>query len=126
MVYTDATKPKKSSFSRLLGNDTTPREGTLQALLKSENVKSLRPLMNEMRLTKSEAEISNMRKAGKSSGRAFTEIMGKQYHLEKDLWNDLAYGFKTRGLDGDAYVPVVAGGTVSISSVPSLDHTLTS
>ena len=82
-------------------------------MLKAENVKTLRPVMNELRITKSEAEIRNMRKAGKDSGRAFTDAMGRSYKREKDLWSDMSYGFRSRGLVGDAYVPVVAGGTVS-------------
>lgn len=53
-----------------------------------------------------------MRKAGQASGRAFTDIMRQTWTREKDLCNALEYGFKARGCDGSAYVPVVAGGKV--------------
>jgi len=53
-----------------------------------------------------------MRKAGQASGRAFTDVMRQTWTRERDLCNALEYGFKTRGCDGSAYVPVVAGGKV--------------
>lgn len=115
VVYTDALKPhgSQSGLSRLLGRGAPSSEGSLQSLLKTKKVKALKPVMNQLRLTKSEAEVANMRKAGKLSGKVFTETMKKPYQLEKDMWTDLAYGFRSKGLDGEAYVPVVAGGTVS-------------
>ncbi|GAM89700.1 hypothetical protein ANO11243_077390 [Dothideomycetidae sp. 11243] len=117
VVHTDALRPNRSSssLSRLLGRETNPIESSLQSLLKAEKVKSLRPLMNQLRVTKSEAEISNMRRAGKLSGRAFTEAMRKPYKLEKDLWTDIGHGFRSSGLSGEAYVPVIAGGTNGLS-----------
>lgn len=69
--------------------------------------------MNNLRVKKSESEIMNMRKAGQVSGRAFTETMKTPISTEKDLWTMLDTGFKVDGLDGAAYVPVVAGGKVS-------------
>lgn len=68
--------------------------------------------MNKLRVKKSEAEVLNMRKAGQISGRVFTESMKTPMETEKDLWTMLDCGFKMGGLDGAAYVPVVAGGTV--------------
>ncbi|KAF2149521.1 xaa-pro dipeptidase app [Myriangium duriaei CBS 260.36] len=117
VVYTDVLKPHRSqsSLSKLLGHGSTPTDGSLQSLLKAGNVKPLKPVMNQLRLTKSAAEVANMRKAGKLSGRSFTDAMRKSYKLEKDLWTDLGYGFRSRGLDGEAYVPVVAGGTNGLS-----------
>lgn len=73
-------------------------------------VKPLRPLVNELRAIKSEAEIKNMRRAGKHSGRAITDAMRQSFSLEKDLDSFLDYWFKQDGCDGPAYVPVVAGG----------------
>lgn len=69
--------------------------------------------MNSLRVDKSEAEVVNMRRAGQASGRIFTEAMRNQFDTEKELWASLDYGFKMQGLDGSAYVPVVAGGKVS-------------
>lgn len=71
--------------------------------------------MNKLRLLKSENEIMNMRKAGQVSGRVFTDAMRTQFKTEKDLWTTLDYGFKIKGLDGWAYVPVVAGGQNGLS-----------
>merc|ERR1712093_889035 len=59
--------------------------------------------------------ILNMRKAGQVSGRAFTETMKTPMSTEKDLWTMLDTGFKIGGLDGSAYVPVVAGGKNGLS-----------
>ncbi|KAF2744605.1 metallopeptidase [Sporormia fimetaria CBS 119925] len=72
---------------------------------------SLRSIMNELRVIKSEAEIKNMRKAGQHSGRAFTDAMRQTFTGEKDLESFLDYWFKQDGCDGPAYVPVIAGGS---------------
>ncbi|PSK33626.1 hypothetical protein B9Z65_7513 [Elsinoe australis] len=116
-VYTDALRPEKrpSAFAQFMKGSRQSESGTLQGLLKSENVKPLGPVMNALRLVKSEAEILNMRKAGRLSGRTYTNAMKQSYQSEKDLWNDMAYGFKKNGLDGEAYVPVIAGGTNGLS-----------
>ena len=69
-------------------------------------------VVRDISTKKSESEILNMRKAGQVSGRAFTETMKTPIDTEKDLWTMLDTGFKIGGLDGSAYVPVVAGGKV--------------
>jgi intermediate cleaving peptidase 55 len=84
-------------------------------VVKDKTVKSLVPLMNELRLTKSQAELECMRKAGRISGAVITEAMRNGYKTEKQLWADLAYGYRTQGLDGEAYVPVIAGGSNALS-----------
>ena len=95
---------KRSVFARFIaGSD--PKVDGLAKVLQSANVKPLRPLMNELRVNKSEAELDCMRKAGSTSGAVFTEAMRVGHRTEKQLWTDLAYGFKSQGLDGDAYVP---------------------
>jgi intermediate cleaving peptidase 55 len=88
-----------------------------QRMLKDSNskVKSLKPLMHELRMVKSEAEITNMRMAGKISGRAFTNAMRRQWNQEKDLGAFLDYDFKRGGCEATAYVPVVAGGKNALS-----------
>ena len=114
-VYTDiGTHGRKSAFSRFFAGSATKPEGFAK-LLQNSTVKHLRPLMNELRLTKSKAELDCMRKAGAISGAVITEAMRKTYRSEKQLWTDLAYGFKTQGLDGEAYVPVIGGGTNGLS-----------
>ena len=75
-------------------------------------MRPLRPLLNDLRVVKSEAEIKLMRSVGQKSGRAITEAMGEHFRLEKSLWSSLEYRFREHGCDGSAYVPVVAGGEV--------------
>ncbi|GAB7338134.1 hypothetical protein MBLNU457_4489t1 [Dothideomycetes sp. NU457] len=116
-VYTDVLSEgrSRSMFSRFFkGSPTKSAEG-FQKLLNSANVQSLRPLMNSIRVTKSPAEIANMRRAGQISGRAFTEAMKTRFDTEKELWAFLSFWFKMHGLDGEAYVPVVAGGRNGLS-----------
>jgi intermediate cleaving peptidase 55 len=79
-------------------------------MIKDSKVKPLRPLMNELRVIKSESEIANMRMAGKISGRAFTNAMRRQWTQEKDLGAFLDYDFKIGGCEATAYIPVIAGG----------------
>ncbi|TKA56746.1 hypothetical protein B0A55_11494, partial [Friedmanniomyces simplex] len=114
-VFTDiGNGGKRSAFSRFIaGSD--PKVDGLAKLLQSANVKPLRPIMNELRVDKSEAELACMRKAGHISGAVISEAMRGKYGSEKQLWADLAYGFRTQGLDGEAYVPVVAGGRNALS-----------
>lgn len=69
--------------------------------------------MNEMRIFKSEEEVVQMRLVGQASGRAFTDAMRQSFTKEKDLNAFLEYKFKVNGCDGPAFVPVVAGGSVS-------------
>ena len=114
-VYTDiGSHGKKNALSRFFAGSATKVDG-LAKLLQKSTVKSLRPLMNEIRLTKSEAELDCMRRAGGVSGAVITEAMRKPYKTEKQLWADLSYGFKTQGLDGEAYVPVIGGGKNALS-----------
>ncbi|KAJ9151324.1 Intermediate cleaving peptidase 55 [Pleurostoma richardsiae] len=70
----------------------------------------LQPVVNALRVVKSPAEIANMRRAGRLSGRAITDAMRRPWRTEKDLHAYLDYAFTSAGCDGPAYVPVVAGG----------------
>ncbi|GAB7365275.1 hypothetical protein MBLNU230_g6356t2 [Neophaeotheca triangularis] len=109
-IYTDlGNNQPRSPFERFLkgSNSNAP---AFQKLLQSSQTRPLNPIMNRLRLTKSPAELTNMRLAGAISGAAFSTAMSQSYTTEKALWNDLSYSFKAHGLDGDAYVPVVAGG----------------
>ncbi|KAL8845409.1 MAG: hypothetical protein Q9176_000045 [Flavoplaca citrina] len=111
-VFTDASPstPSASAFSRLFASKTSHNPQGLATLLDKKSVKPLRNILNEIRNIKSDAEISNMRKAGQASGRAFTEAMRQAWAAEKDLTAFLEYKFKRNGCDTSAYVPVVAGG----------------
>ncbi|KAI4133546.1 MAG: hypothetical protein LQ347_002138, partial [Umbilicaria vellea] len=110
-VYTDIPlKPTPTTtFSRFFSNPSAKSEG-MAKLLESSKVKPLKPVINDIRVYKSEAEIANMRRAGQASGRAFTEAMRGSWAREKDLAAFLDYRFKVQGCDTSAYVPVVAGG----------------
>ncbi|EKD15218.1 putative xaa-pro dipeptidase [Drepanopeziza brunnea f. sp. 'multigermtubi' MB_m1] len=106
-VYTDVTK--HSGFGRFLRKqDALPTD--FQIMIKDSKVKSLKPLMHELRVIKSEAEIANLRLAGKYSGRAITNAMRHRWTREKDLGAFLDYDFKGNGCDTTAYIPVIAGG----------------
>ncbi|KAI5290816.1 hypothetical protein KEM54_000377 [Ascosphaera aggregata] len=96
------------SLKRLPQAEATRWERILgQAVSK---LQALRPKMNELRVCKSSAEITNMRIAGRQSGRAFTEAMKMQFDKERDLYTFIEYKFKMNGCDDWAFVPVVAGG----------------
>ena len=87
-------------------------QGRLLEVLGATKAIPLKPVINELRVFKSPAEIGNMRLAGKFSGRSFTDAMRRRFTKEKDLCAFLEYEFKLRGCDTSAYVPVVAGGEV--------------
>lgn len=111
-VYTDA--PKCSGFSRFFKNPGL-EPNDFQKMLKDKKIKPLGPIMSELRALKSEAEIVNMREAGKISGRSFTNAMRQKWTKEKDLGAFLDYDFKIGGCEATAYVPVVAGGQNALS-----------
>ncbi|KAF7185243.1 Intermediate cleaving peptidase 55 [Pseudocercospora fuligena] len=116
-VYTDigGSAKKPSAFSRFLAGNSQPKVDGLAKLLQAASVRPLRPVLNELRLKKSEAELGCMRRAGSVSGSVITEAMKGTPTSEKQLWADLAYGFRSNGLDGEAYVPVIAGGKNALS-----------
>ncbi|KAF2193513.1 xaa-Pro aminopeptidase-like protein [Zopfia rhizophila CBS 207.26] len=114
-VYTDLPNNliTKSILTRYLSGMEPARTGGISKVFRDApgvSVKSLRPLVNDLRVIKSEAEIRNMRKAGQVSGRAITDAMRQSFSGEKDLESFLDYRFKKDGCDGPAYVPVIAGG----------------
>ncbi|KIN01242.1 hypothetical protein OIDMADRAFT_180080 [Oidiodendron maius Zn] len=106
-VYTDIARA--AGYGSFFGNHDAPTN-QFQTILKGSKANPLKPLMNEIRVIKSEAEISNMRLAGKVSGRAFTNAMRCRWSKEKDLAAFLDYDFKIGGCETTAYPPVIAGG----------------
>ena len=110
-VFTDIGSPirRRSAVSRFFGGSAS-HFARLSDALQPSRVSPLQPLMSELRVTKSAAELDCMRFAGRVSGAAFTDAMRKDYTTEKQLWADMAHAFQSGGLDGEAYVPVVAGG----------------
>lgn len=113
-VYTDLPQSRitRNILSRYLAGAEPSRTGGIASVFRDSeaSIKPLRPIVNELRLIKSEAEIANMRRAGQHSGRAITDAMRQSFTSEKDLDSFLDYWFKQDGCDGPAYVPVVAGG----------------
>lgn len=101
-VYTDAELAKYGVPTKL-GN-------SLQAAASGVSTAPLRPIINSLRAIKSPAEIACMRRAGQGSGRAITNAMRHHWKSEKDLGAFLEYEYNKEGLDGSAYVPVIAGG----------------
>lgn len=107
-VFTDATGDVRTAFGKFFAG-TQPSDGFV-SLLRDAHVRSLRPLINELKVLKSPAEISNMRHAGKISGRAYAAAMSRRWPDEQRLASFLDYNFQQNGCSGSAYVPVVAGG----------------
>jgi intermediate cleaving peptidase 55 len=114
-VYTDlpGARINKNILSRYLSGAEPSRTGGIMSVFRDSkaSIKPLRPLLNELRVLKSPAEIANMRKAGQHSGRAITDAMRQSFTSEKALDSFLDYWFKQDLCDGPAYVPVVAGGS---------------
>ncbi|KAF2398653.1 metallopeptidase family M24 [Trichodelitschia bisporula] len=118
-IFTDLPRSFQTSsqFARYLsGMPLRASNGIAKAFNESTGVvEPLRPLLNQLRARKSEAEIVNMRKAGQISGRAITDAMRRSFSKEKDLAAFLDYQFKINGCDGPAYVPVIAAGQNALS-----------
>ena len=112
-IYTDIPSfdSSRSLLYRYLYGDVVSDK--LKNLLSSGKVKSLKPIINDLRIFKSEEEVLTLRRVGQMSGRAFTETASLPFDREKDLCSFLEYQFKAKGCDTSAFVPVVAGGPVS-------------
>lgn len=124
-IYTDLfSKPKLSVFARLFSTRSSKAEG-LEKLFESNKIQALKPIMNNIRSYKSDAEIANMRLAGRASGRAFTEAMRQAWSSERDLAAFMDYKFKRNGCEASAYVPVVAGGQVCFPKIFNAGSILT-
>ena len=110
-VYTDITSPdpNQSTLRRFLFG--AGRKSTEFAeLIEPKKLHRLRPVMNDLRAFKSQAEIQLMRQAGRASGRAHTEAMRQAWTREKQLDAYLRHRFIANGCDTSAFEPVVAGG----------------
>ncbi|KAK6082983.1 metallopeptidase family M24 [Seiridium cupressi] len=101
-IYTDAELTKYGAPTKL-GN-------TLRSAASGISTAPLKPAINSLRAIKSPAEIACMRRAGQGSGRALTNAMRLQWKTEKDIAAFLDYEYHKEGLDGYAYIPVIAGG----------------
>src|SRR5258706_10185483 len=88
-VYTDNSEPIPS-FTKFFASRDAGLNG-FQKMVHGAKVKPLKPLLNELRVFKSVAEVANMRLVGKVSGRAITNAMRQQWSREKDLGAFLDY-----------------------------------
>ena len=111
-VVTDIPVKSKaqSGFMKIVFGSGTSKDSRFSEILGDKGTKPLRPYMNQLRSFKSDAEVTNLRRAGQASGRAFTEAMRRRWTTELDLEGFLEYQFKHGGCEASAYVPVVAGG----------------
>lgn len=115
-VFSDipADAQPSSSFTKMLFGPASSKGSSISEILTMARVKPLKGYLNNLRVTKSIAEIANLRKAGQASGRAFTDAMRHQWATERDLEAFLDYHFRSNGCEETAYVPVVAGGEVRV------------
>ncbi|TRX95595.1 hypothetical protein FHL15_003553 [Xylaria flabelliformis] len=115
VILADALKGIKNIFTdaELTKHGAETAFGSMirQAAPHISSFGALRPHINSLRARKSPAEIANMRHAGQESGRAITAAMRRSWKSEKELAAFLEYNYQMSGLDGQAYIPVVAGGS---------------
>ena len=80
-------------------------------VLSSQKTKPLAPLLNELRVIKSEDEIALLRRVGQATGRSFQDAMRHGvWKSEQELMAFLQWRHVSNGCEGNAYVPIVAGG----------------
>src|SRR5690606_34375498 len=75
-----------------------------------QQLRALSPIVQQLRVVKSPAEIACLADAGRASGRVFSAAMKRRWRDEASLWAFLDAGFRRLGCAREAYVPVVAGG----------------
>ncbi|KTD11937.1 proline aminopeptidase P II [Legionella gratiana] len=113
----------KTAIYYALARNSEVEEIIMQALMKGKNqvrrgVKipeqlcDLEPILGEMRLFKSEAELELMRRAADISVKAHKQAMRRCKHLEHEyqLEAELIYEFSRQGCRSVAYDPIVGGG----------------
>jgi intermediate cleaving peptidase 55 len=119
-IYTDVLSEKKNSgLGWLLGPKKSKTEGAIAEIVPGGKVRSLRPLMNNLRVFKSPAEVACMREAGRASGLAHTDAMraaiNGAFKTERELRAFLDWRQVYHGCEGSAFEPVVAGGRNAMS-----------
>jgi Xaa-Pro aminopeptidase len=104
------------------------RETRLAALLRTRfprlEVRDLSPILDDMRLIKSGAEITLMRRAGKLSARAVTEAMKRTRSglRENDLHAIALYLYQAAGARGEGYRAILPSGTERIWDIHYFDN----
>lgn len=118
VFYDGAVSGHSTKFSQFFNfPSANAHAATLSELLKRgrKNVRGLRPILDQHRLVKSEAEIKVMHHAARISSRAINGAVakvgsGEPVKTEKTLAKYLEYAFVRGGCDKQAYIPVVASG----------------
>lgn len=120
-VYTDILQPDvhQSTLSRFLNGAQRKKQGEIAEIIPSSTIRPLRPLMNDLRIFKSPAEVACMREAGRASGLAHTDAMRATFttpfKTERDVHAYLTYQQIAHGCSASAFEPVVAGGQHALS-----------
>ena len=118
-VYTDLLAESKGALGWLIGTKKTKTEGAISEMVPERKVRSLRPLMNDLRIFKSPAEVACMREAGRASGLAHTDAMRTAvtgaFQTERELHAFLNWRQVHHGCETSAFEPVVAGGEHAMS-----------
>ena len=118
-VYTDLLAESKGALGWLIGTKKTKTEGAISEMVPERKVRSLRPLMNDLRIFKSPAEVACMREAGRASGLAHTDAMRAAvtgaFQTERELHAFLNWRQVHHGCETSAFEPVVAGGKHAMS-----------
>jgi Xaa-Pro aminopeptidase len=118
--YGSAENRAESHSNRLVAldpwNESLPREQRFISLLRTRfphvTIRDLSPILDSLRLVKSEREISLLREAGKLSALAVTEAMRitKPGMMEYHLRAVANYIFIAHGAFGEGYHSIVASG----------------
>lgn len=82
----------------------------LQSLIEKNDILSLQPLVDSLRVIKSENEIDAMRIAAEISAGAYNSAYKRSFVSEHQLHAFLDFMFRHGGCESDAYRAVVAGG----------------
>ncbi len=82
-----------------------------------------RPILEELRIIKSEDELNNLRKAAHLADKVFEELLGyiKPGIQEKDIKEKIQELFMKNGADGASFSPIVASGPNSSKPHYNLD-----
>jgi len=104
-------------------NNRASCEQSLVALLRARfphpEVRDLSPILDDLRLIKSEHEIGLMRRAGKLSALAVTEAMKRTHPglRENDLHAVALFLYQAAGARGEGYRAILPSGTERISDI---------
>lgn len=109
-IYADVQRPKPGHGGTRLHDLLRDGSGTDASFHARGKLQALSPVMDDLRMVKSPAELANMRRAGRDSGRAITDLMRREWLFEQDIATELEYSVKRAGCTGLSFIPVVGGG----------------